>query len=196
MFEQAPVAIAVYRGPNYTIELANSTVARLWGRTQEQLIGKGLFEALPEVAGMGYEELLDGVMATGTPYVAHAMEAQHDRNGHRETVYWDFVYVPMYDADGRINGAMVVANEVTTQVLARQQVERLNEELESRVAARTAEALAAQHEAESQRGRRGIDQQKGQVVTQHRSRLPGAERVQHQQISQRVEEGQDELKHQ
>jgi len=137
IFEQAPAAIAVYRGPTYTIELANSTVARLWGRTQEQLIGKGLFEALPEVAGMGYEELLDGVMATGTPHVAHAMEAQHDRNGQRETVYWDFVYVPVHAADGTINGAMVVATEVTAQVRARQQVEQLNQELETRVRERT-----------------------------------------------------------
>ncbi|WP_426492151.1 PAS domain-containing sensor histidine kinase [Hymenobacter sp. 102] len=137
VFEQAPLAIAVYRGPHYIIELANPTVARLWGRTQEQLIGKGLFEALPEVAGMGYEELLDNVMATGVPHVAHAMEAQHDRNGRRETVYWDFVYVPMYEADGSIYGAMVVATEVTEQVQARQQIERLNQELETRVQQRT-----------------------------------------------------------
>ena len=32
VFEQAPVAIAVYRGPTYVIELANPTVCRLWGR--------------------------------------------------------------------------------------------------------------------------------------------------------------------
>ncbi|MBO0358565.1 PAS domain-containing protein [Hymenobacter sp. BT186] len=143
VFEQAPTAIAVYRGPNYTIELANPTVARLWGRTQEQLIGKGLFEALPEVAGMGYEQLLDEVMATGNPHVAHAMEAQHDRNGQRETVYWDFVYVPTYAADGHIDGAMVVANEVTEQVRARQRLEQLNQELEARVQERT-QALATQ----------------------------------------------------
>ncbi|MDF7815850.1 PAS domain-containing protein, partial [Hymenobacter sp. YC55] len=139
VFEQAPVAIAVYRGPKYTIELANATVARLWGRTREQLLGKGLFEALPEVAGMGYEQLLDGVMATGIPHVAHAMEAQHDRNGQRETVYWDFVYVPLYGAEEQINGAMVVATEVTAQVRARQQIEQLNQELEARVQARTRE---------------------------------------------------------
>ncbi|AII52520.1 hypothetical protein N008_11100 [Hymenobacter sp. APR13] len=139
VFEQAPVAIAVYRGPRYVIELANATVARLWGRTQEQLIGKGLFEALPEVAGLGYEQLLDGVMATGVPYVAHAMEAQHERDGHLDTVYWDFVYVPLYAADGRIDGAMVVATEVTDQVLARRQMEQLNQELEARVLARTQE---------------------------------------------------------
>jgi PAS domain S-box-containing protein len=129
IFEQAPVAIAVYRGPTYTIELANPTVCRLWGRQAEDIIGKGLFEALPEVAGMGYEQLLDGVMATGQPVVMHAMEAQHDRNGTRETVYWDFVYVPMYEEDGSIYGAMVVATEVTEQVQARQKIQELNDQL-------------------------------------------------------------------
>ena len=158
VFEQAPLAIAVYRGPAYTIELANATVARLWGRTRAQLLGKGLFEALPEVAGMGYEELLDGVMATGVPYVAHAMEAQHERNGQLETVYWDFVYVPLSEADGRISGAMVVATEATAQVLARQQLQQLNEELELRVTARSAEARAAQYEAEQQREQLRVQQ--------------------------------------
>ena len=151
VFEQAPLAIAVYRGPNYVIELANPTMCRLWGRTAEQIVGKGLFEALPEVAGMGYEELLDGVMATGVPHVAPATKAQHDRNGRRETVYWGFVYVPMREADGRITGALVVANEVTEQVLARQQVQQLNEELELRVTARSADVRAALHEVEHQR---------------------------------------------
>ncbi len=149
VFEQAPLAIAVYRGPTYTIELANPTVCRLWGRRQEDIIGLGLFEALPEVAGMGYEELLDGVMQTGRPVVVQGMEAQHDRHGHRETVFWDFVYVPMAEADGRISGAMVVATEVTAQVRARRQIEQLNHELEARVQARTedVQALVAELQA-------------------------------------------------
>ncbi|MDQ2770310.1 MAG: PAS domain-containing protein [Bacteroidota bacterium] len=151
VFEQAPVAIAVYRGPSYIIELANPMVCQLWGRTRELIIGKGLFEALPEVAGMGFEELLDQVMATGEPCVAHAMPAVHERDGRRDTVYWDFVYVPMYEDDGRIYGVMVVATEVTEQVLARQQVQQLNDELETRVAARTAETQAALREAQDQR---------------------------------------------
>ncbi|NML67009.1 PAS domain-containing protein [Hymenobacter sp. RP-2-7] len=156
VFEQAPVAIAVYRGPQYIIELANPTVCRLWGRTAEQIVGKGLFEALPEVAGMGYEELLDGVMATGVPYVAHAMEAVHEREGRRDTVYWDFVYVPMYEADGSIYGAMVVATEVTEQVLGRRQLEEkerqtnfLNEELQAaneEILANNAELGSAQQQ--------------------------------------------------
>ncbi|GAB3831673.1 PAS domain-containing protein [Hymenobacter jeollabukensis] len=158
VFEQAPIAIAVYRGPRYVIELANPTVCRLWGRTQDQIVGLGLFEALPEVAGMGYEELLDEVMATGVPHVAHAMEAVHEREGRRDTVYWDFVYVPMYQEDGRIDGAMVVANEVTEQVQARRQLEQLNQELETRVQERTRQLAAALADAEAQREQLRVQQ--------------------------------------
>jgi PAS domain S-box-containing protein len=129
IFEQAPVAIAVYRGPEVIIELANPLVCELWGRRAQDIIGLSLFEALPEVAGMGYEELLAGVLTTGEPHVAHEMPAQHDRNGHRETVYWNFVYLPVREADGRVSGVMVVANEVTEQVVARQQVQDLNQQL-------------------------------------------------------------------
>ncbi|RAK63941.1 PAS domain-containing protein [Hymenobacter edaphi] len=158
VFEQAPIAIAVYRGPRYVIELANPTVCRLWGRTQDQIVGRGLFEALPEVAGMGYEELLDEVMATGVPHVAHAMEAVHEREGRRDTVYWDFVYVPVYQADGRIDGAMVVANEVTEQVQARRQLEQLNQELETRVQERTRQLADALADAEAQREQLRVQQ--------------------------------------
>ena len=129
IFEQAPVAIAVYQGPQNIIELANPLVCELWGRRAEDIIGKGLFEALPEVAGMGFEELLAGVLTTGEPHVAREMPAQHDRNGHRETVYWNFVYLPVREGDGHITGVMVVANEVTEQVVARQQVQDLNQQL-------------------------------------------------------------------
>jgi PAS domain S-box-containing protein len=137
VLEQAPVAIAVYRGPQFVIELANPLVCQLWGRRPEQLLGVPLFDALPEVAGMGYEELLTKVMTTGEPHVAHASPAQHDRQGRRDTVYWDYVYVPMYEGGGDVSGVMVVATEVTEQVLARQRMQQLHEELEARVQERT-----------------------------------------------------------
>ncbi|MDJ0366353.1 PAS domain-containing protein [Hymenobacter sp. H14-R3] len=151
IFEQAPVAIAVYRGPTYIIELANPLVCALWGRTQTQALHTPLLELLPEIKGQGYEELLDEVMATGVPYVAREMPSTIDRYGRRDTVYWNFVYLPVRAADGRITGAMVVATEVSEQVQARQQVQALNEELEARVTQRTAELQVALQEAEKQR---------------------------------------------
>ncbi|GAA4030961.1 hypothetical protein GCM10022409_13990 [Hymenobacter glaciei] len=129
LVEQAPVAIAVFRGPRYVVELANPAVCGLWGRTLPQTLGTPLFELLPEAAGQGFEELLDGVMATGVPYVAHELPSFIDRAGLRDTVHWNFVYHPLREANGAISGVTVVATEVSEQVQARQQVQALNQQL-------------------------------------------------------------------
>ncbi|UOQ77640.1 PAS domain-containing protein [Hymenobacter sp. 5516J-16] len=129
LFEQAPVAIAIFRGPQYVIELANPAVCAIWGRTPEQALGTPLFELLPEAAGQGFEQLLDGVMATGVPYVANELPSHIDRHGRRDLVYWNFVYQPLHDGGDQITAVTVVATEVTEQVLARQRVQDLNQEL-------------------------------------------------------------------
>ena len=139
LFEQAPVALAVFEGPRYVVELANPAVLQLWGRTRAQTLGTPLFELLPEVSGQGFEELLDGVRATGIPHVAHEMPSTIDRDGRHDTVYWNFVYQPRRGADGQITGVTVVATDVSEQVQARRQAEQHSQELEARVAARTAE---------------------------------------------------------
>lgn len=87
VFEQAPVSIAVLRGPRYVFELANPVTSQLLGRPVEELLGKSLFEAVPETAGLGFEALLDGVVQTGVPYVAHESPSQIRRNGQVETRY-------------------------------------------------------------------------------------------------------------
>ncbi|MBG8556305.1 PAS domain-containing sensor histidine kinase [Hymenobacter guriensis] len=129
VFEQAPVAMALLQGPDYVIEVANTRVAELWGRTPDQVVGQPLLEALPEVRDQGFKELLDQVVATGEAFVAQEVTALLMRKGQLETVYLNFVYQPLRDAEDAIRSVAAVAVEVTGQVMARQQVQRLNEEL-------------------------------------------------------------------
>ena len=147
LFEQAPVALAVFRGPRHVVELANPEVLRMWGRTPAQALHTPLFELLPEISGQGFEELLAGVLATGAPYVAHEMPGLIDREGRRDTVYWNFVYQPLLGAEGQVEGVTVVAVEVSEQVGARRQLEQLNQELEARVFERTQAQRHAQAES-------------------------------------------------
>ncbi len=147
LFEQAPVALAVFRGPRHVVELANPEVLRMWGRTPAQALNTPLFELLPEVSGQGFEELLADVMATGRPHVAYEMPGLIDREGRRDTVYWNFVYQPLHGAEGQVEGVTVVAAEVTEQVVARRQLQQLNQELEARVFERTQAQRHAQTEA-------------------------------------------------
>ena len=129
IFEQAPVAVAVLRGPRYVVEWANPAVCAMWGRTPAQALGTPVFELLPEAAGQGFEALLNGVLATGVAYVAHELPSFINRGGRREKVYWNLVYNPLHDSNGRVTGITVVATDGTEHVRARQQIQRLNAEL-------------------------------------------------------------------
>ncbi|HEX8818783.1 MAG TPA: PAS domain-containing protein, partial [Archangium sp.] len=127
LFMQAPSAITILRGPQYVIELANPLVCRIWGRRPEQVLGKPLFDALPEVVGQGLEELLAQVLTTGVPYVGKELPVRLARleGGALEDVYFNFVYEPMRDSQGQMEGIIVVASDVTELVRARQRTEAL-----------------------------------------------------------------------
>jgi PAS domain S-box-containing protein len=129
LFEQAPVAIAVLRGPEYIIDVANPLVSALWGRTPDQVAGRPLLEALPEVRNQGFKEILDSVVRSGKPFVAQEVPAQLARAGSLKTIHLNFVYQPLRDEQGLITGVAAVATEVSEQVAARQQVALANEQL-------------------------------------------------------------------
>ena len=68
LFQQAPGFMAILRGPDHTFELINDAYLQLVGHRRD-LIGKPVREALPEVNGQGFFELLDRVYTSGEPYV-------------------------------------------------------------------------------------------------------------------------------
>ncbi|MEJ8757244.1 ATP-binding protein [Pontibacter sp. H259] len=129
IFQQAPVGITILSGPNYIIDLANPGVCEIWGRKQEDIIGMPVLQALPEVSDQAIKELLDSVYYTGVPFVADELPVKLMRNGVLETVYLNFVYHPMKDSQGVINGIIAVAIDITEQVATRLKIEGMNKEL-------------------------------------------------------------------
>ncbi|WP_020602117.1 PAS domain-containing sensor histidine kinase [Spirosoma spitsbergense] len=123
IIQQTPLGVGIFVGPDFIVELANPTICHLWGRTQEQVIGKPLFTVLPEATGQGFEELLQGVYKTGNPFEGHELPVTLERNGQLETVYFDFVYDALRNANGSIERIMVVATEVTKVREIRQRLE-------------------------------------------------------------------------
>jgi PAS domain S-box-containing protein len=146
LFTQAPIAMALLRGPNYVIELANETMATVWGRPLAQVLGQPVFEALPYVRNQGFETIFADVLAQGTPYDLHEVPVTIDRahTGQPTQGYFNLTYRPQRDAQGHITGIITSAHEVTEQVRAHQQVELLNQELEARVLQRTQQLTAQQ----------------------------------------------------
>jgi PAS domain-containing protein len=68
LFTQAPNPIAILRGADHVIELANPSACLAWGRTHDAVINRPLFEAVPELRGQVFEELLAQVLRTGVSY--------------------------------------------------------------------------------------------------------------------------------
>ncbi len=129
LFEQAPVAIAVFRGPNYVLDVVNPLMSNMLGYPSAQLLSKPFFTAMPEMEGQGLRELLDEVRQSGQPYVTQERPVQLARHQPGETGYFNFVYQPLRNEQGQQTGIACVATDMTTQVLARRQVQSLNEEL-------------------------------------------------------------------
>ena len=127
LISHAPVAMAVFRGPDYVIEIVNEKVLELWGKTYNQVINKPVFEGLPEVVGQGIDVLLYNVFTTGERFIANELPVNLFRNGELQLVYLNFVYEALRDSDEKIYGIAAVAIEVTEQVAARKKVEEAEE---------------------------------------------------------------------
>jgi PAS domain S-box-containing protein len=116
MFRQAPGAIAVLSGPTHVVELINDSYAQLIGH--RDVVGKPVADALPEIAEQGFVDLLDRVYRSGEPYVGHSIPVRLQRNPQTpaETSLLDFVYQPIRDSGGNVNGIFVEATDVTQRV--------------------------------------------------------------------------------
>jgi two-component sensor histidine kinase len=133
LFQQAPGHMAVLRGPDHVYALVNDAYQRLVG--DRGLVGKPVREALPELAGQGFLELLDQVYTTGKPFVGHQMPAQVQRqpDGPVEEIFVDFVYQPIIGTDGQVSGIFIEGSDVTARVRAAEYQQLLLNELNHRV---------------------------------------------------------------
>src|SRR5215217_4079099 len=120
---QAPVAIVIFSGPDYIIELANDLYLPIAGKRREELLHKPAFEAIPIAASQGFIEVLNNIRATGEPFKLHEYETKIEEHGHIRTAYLNIVYQPIKEVDASVDKIMILVTEVTEQVLARKQKE-------------------------------------------------------------------------
>lgn len=105
------------------VEIANHRMYELWGKPEQFMAGKPLFNSLYELEGQGFHEILMNVIQTGETYQAFGVPVFLPRANGLEQVFVDFVYQAIKEADGQISGVLVVAIDVTVNVIARQRIE-------------------------------------------------------------------------
>jgi len=130
-FQRVPSFVAVLTGPDHVFQYANEAYYQLVGR--RDIIGRSVWDALPDARGQGYEALLDSVRDTGAPVEGREASVRLIRTpgAAEELRYIDFVYQALTDVDGTRWAVMVVGTDVTEHVLGRREIERLLAESET-----------------------------------------------------------------
>ncbi len=125
--KQAPFGIAIFRGREYIAEMANENYLLLVEKTEDQFVGKPLFETLPEVKDT-ISPIIADIYRTGVAFYGNEFPVKLNRQGKIETFYFNFVYHPLKE-NNIITGFMVVVTEVTATVKAKHLIEENEEKL-------------------------------------------------------------------
>jgi len=120
---QAPIAIGHLKGRELVVVAANQKILELWGK-DASIIGQPLEKALPELQDQPFLGILDNVYISGVPFFGTEHKALIRREGVLLELFFDFVYQPIKDINGNCTGIVVVANEVTDNVLARKRIQQ------------------------------------------------------------------------
>lgn len=126
LIKQAPVAICVIRAEDLIVIEVNDGYLELVGKSREQLESRYIWNGVAEAAKV-YAPVMQQVIATGIAFHGREHELILNRNGVDQTVFVDFVYEPVTDLKGIVTSIIVVGNDVTDKVMARRQIEDVEE---------------------------------------------------------------------
>ncbi|MES2060979.1 MAG: PAS domain-containing protein [Bacteroidota bacterium] len=148
IIEQSPSPVGLYVGRDIVITLANDAILKVWDK-DKSIIGKTFRQALPELEGQPFFDLLDKVFATGIAYEAYAERVDLLIGGQMQTFYFNFIYKPLKNAKGEVWGILNTAEDVTELVLTRKKLAEAEER--SRFALDSAELGAWDMDPENER---------------------------------------------
>ena len=123
-FARSPFFLALLRGPDFVFEVANQRYFDLVQRGD--VIGRKLRDVVPEVEGQGFFEILDRVYRTGEPFIGTGVSMMlRKRDGKLEQAYLDFVYEPLRNHRGEVDGILAAGNDVTERAIAESRFRQL-----------------------------------------------------------------------
>lgn len=132
LLERAPAAVLTTHGPDHVCVFANPRATDLVGR--RELLGRPLAETLRELRGQGFLEAFDRTFQDGASGASPELELSLASERGEKGGAWrcvDVTWTPLRQ-NGRVDGVMCFAHDVTEQMETRraleQTMERLREE--------------------------------------------------------------------
>ena len=115
----SPMSIAILRGPDFNIELANRAMLKgIWKKNEQEVIGKNLLRVFPELKDQKFPALLKQVLRTGKPIKENDSLLFIKSEQGLKKIYCDFEYDPLFEEDGTASGIMITLNDVSEKIEA------------------------------------------------------------------------------
>ncbi|MBS1124757.1 MAG: two-component hybrid sensor and regulator [Deltaproteobacteria bacterium] len=131
LFMNAPSPIAILRGPQYIVELANEAMAAAFDRRPADVQGRPTFEVVPETRPI-FEPLLAAILAGETRTLKELQyRTEVAADGTILGRYANGLFAPLRDLSGNIEGVLIIAVEITDEIRARNEMQRLRGEAEA-----------------------------------------------------------------
>ncbi|MGO4877886.1 PAS domain-containing protein [Pedobacter psychrotolerans] len=121
LVEASPMPTALYIGVDMIIGAANQAMLDLWGKSAS-IIGLKLMEALPELEGQPFFQILSQVFQSGETYHTKESPADLEVNGVLQTFYFTFTYKPIRNDLGEVFAIINTAAHLTELVEAKKQI--------------------------------------------------------------------------
>ena len=122
LVREATVGIIILMGEDMRVAMVNDSYSKLLARSKEALLGKNLFDVIPE-AEVPFKALLNGVRTTGNPLYLYDQFYRVYANGKPVEGYINIIYQPYKEADGAITGVLAIIQDVTESVMAKKKIE-------------------------------------------------------------------------
>ncbi|WP_428330550.1 ATP-binding protein [Mucilaginibacter sp.] len=128
MVMTAPIGMTVLRGPELIIDIANKNMLSIWNRKADQVVGKALLRAFPELIGQPFPEMLQEVYTSGLPLAIDEIGVDiASPDGGMTRHYVNFSYDPLFDKEGNVEAILATVINITEQVEAREELHQLQE---------------------------------------------------------------------
>ena len=111
----SPNATAVYQGEDIKILTANQQMLNFWGKDRS-ILGKNLQDAVPELKGQPFVNILREVWRSGKTYLAKDCSAYLNMEGELKEYFFDFEYKAILDQKGKTEYILHTASEVSDRM--------------------------------------------------------------------------------
>jgi PAS domain S-box-containing protein len=115
--------LMILRGRDWVIEIVNQPLVNLWDKTIEGVTGQRLMTILPEIEDQPFPGFLRQVYDSGIGYGQEEQVFYYNSPTGPAEKYVSFYYDPMRDNSGEVCGIIVSADDITSKVLQRKEVQ-------------------------------------------------------------------------